>query len=157
MRITTYKTLLNDEKHCEIVKEKSVNYDDGGNAKFNNSNKIYHMLCDVFQHDKQTEEYVYMLCLDAKCKLTGVFELSHGSVNMTLCSTREIFQKALLCNATHIVLAHNHPSGEATPSKEDVGTYRRVKNAGEILGIDLIDNLIIGDREYCSFAEMGFK
>lgn len=152
MRITKYNTVLNSDKHCELVKEKSVNYQYDGN--FNTPQSIYNMLCDVFQHDKQTEEYLYLLCFNTKCRLLGVFEVSHGTVNASLCNTREIFQKALLCNASNIVLAHNHPSGDITPSKEDMQIYRRVKEAADIMGLPLLDNLIIGDSYY-SFTENG--
>lgn len=150
MRVIQYKTILNNEKMCELIKEKSVNYPE--NNSFNSPDKIYKMLCDIFQHDKQTEEYLYLLCFNTKCKLQGIFELSHGTVNASLCSTREIFQKALLCNANNIVLAHNHPSGDTTPSKEDMKVYRIIKQASKIMGIGFIDNLIIGDTYY-SFRE----
>lgn len=143
-------TILNSDKHCELIKERSVNYQYDGN--FNNPQSIFNMLCDVFQHNRQTEEYLYLLCFNTKCRLLGVFEVSHGTVNASLCNTREIFQKALLCNASNIVLAHNHPSGSTTPSKEDIAVYRKVKEAANIMGINYIDNLIIGDGYY-SFLE----
>ena len=129
-----------------MIKEKSVNYQYDGN--FNNPQSIYNMLCDVFQHNRQTEEYLYLLCFNTKGRLLGVFEVSHGTVNASLCNTREIFQKALLCNASNIVLAHNHPSGDTTPSKDDIAVYRKVKEAANIMGIGYIDNLIIGDSYY---------
>lgn len=150
MRITKYNTILNSNKHCELIKEKSINYQYDGN--FSNPQSIYNMLCDVFQHNRQTEEYLYLLCFNTKCRLLGVFEVSHGTVNASLCNTREIFQKALLCNASNIVLAHNHPSGSTTPSKEDIVVYRKVKEAANIMGIGYIDNLIVGDSYY-SFTE----
>lgn len=152
MRITKYNTILNSDKHCELIKEKSVNYQYDGN--FSNPQSIYNMLCDVFKHNRQTEEYLYLLCFNTKCRLLGVFEVSHGTVNASLCNTREIFQKALLCNASNIVLAHNHPSGSTTPSKEDIAVYRKVKEAANIMGINYIDNLIVGD-DYYSFMENG--
>ena len=152
MRITQYKTILNAEKHCELVKERALNYSVDGNL--NSPDKIYKMLCDVFQHNKQSEEYVYLLCLNIKCKLLGVFELSHGNVNASVCNTREIFQKALLCNASNIVLAHNHPSGDTTPSKNDIKIYKKIKEAANIMNVPLIDNLIVGDTCY-SFMENG--
>ncbi len=150
MMITKYNTILNNDKHCELKKEESVNYQYDGN--FSNPQLIYNMLCDVFQHNRKTEEYLYLLCFDTKCRLLGVFEVSHGTVNSLLCNTREIFQKALLCNASNIVLAHNHPSGDTTPSKEDMQVYKKVKKAANIIGVQLLDNLIIGDNYY-SFME----
>lgn len=150
MRVTKYNTILNTEKQCELVKEKSVNYQYDGS--FTNPQAIYNMLCDVFQHNKQAEEYVYLLCFTTRCKLLGVFEVSHGTVNNSFCNPREIFQKALLCNAGNIILAHNHPSGDTMPSKEDLEIYKKIKEISGIMGLPLIDNLIIGDGYY-SFME----
>lgn len=150
-RVTKYRTLLDENGHCKLVKERAVNYQREGT--FDNPQKIYRMLCDVFQHDRQSEEFLYLLCFNAKMKLLGVFEVSHGAACTTICSNREIFQKALLCNATCIVLAHNHPSGDVTPSETDVVTHGRVKQASEIMGVPLKDNLIVGDNCWFSFTE----
>ncbi len=149
MRITKYGTRLDLENKCILVKEKSVNYPE---STFTSPENIYRLLCDVFQHNRQTEEYLYLLCFNAKMKLQGIFEISHGSVNATICSPREIFQKALLCNASAIVLAHNHPSGNPTPSQQDFATYNKIKKAAELMEISLIDNIIVGESYY-SFAE----
>lgn len=154
MRITEYKTLLNADRQCEIVKEKSVNYKTNVDT-LTSPAAIYRLLCDVFQHDKQSEECVYLLCFSIKCKLLGVFEMSRGTVNTSMCSPREIFQKALLCNASRIVLAHNHPSGDVTPSVQDMKTCEVVKSASTIMGVELLDNIIVGDDTYYSFRENG--
>lgn len=153
MRITKYATLLNYEKHCLLVKENAVNYPV---KTLDNPEQIYTMLCDVFNHNRQTEEYVYLLCFNVKCRLLGIFELSHGSVNASFCSPREILQKTLLCNATSFVLAHNHPSGDVSPSKKDIFLYRKIKKASELMDISFLDNLIIGD-DYYSFYEHDIK
>lgn len=149
MRITKYVTLLDDSKHCKLVKESATNYPV---ENFNSPKVIYKMLCDVFKHDKQTEEYLYLLCFNTKCRLLGVFELSHGNVNQSICSAREIFQKALLCNASSFVLAHNHPSGDTSPSKEDFAVYRKITEASKLMDLSFMDNIIIGDNYY-SFKE----
>lgn len=152
-RVTQYKTLLTKDGHCELMKEKAVNYPK--EEKFDNPQKIYRMLCDVFEHDKQSEEFLYLLCFNTKMKLLGVFEVSHGAACTTICNNREIFQKALLCNATCIVLAHNHPSGDVTPSEMDVITYKKMKQASEIMGVALKDNLVVGNNGWYSFTERG--
>lgn len=152
MRVTTYSTILNEDRLCLLVKEKSVNYHE---RRYETPEKIYRMLCDVYNHDKQTEEYLFLLCFDAKQKLLGVFELSHGAATYTVCNTREIFQKALLCNAVHIVLAHNHCSGEVEPSQADIKTCNEVKQIGDLMKINLVDNIIVGENEYFSFSEKG--
>lgn len=153
MRITQYNTIMNDDKICQLVKEKSINYICEGLDSLSSPDRIHRMMCDVFQHDKRPEEYVYLLCLNAKCKLQGIFEISHGAATTSICNPREIFQKALLCNAHNIVIVHNHPSGNPTPSKEDSVIYRKFKELGEMMGVYLADSIIVADQFYYSFLE----
>lgn len=152
MRITTYKTELNEDNLNVLVKEKSCNCT--GVETLNTPSLIAEMFNVVFRLNKQTEEYLYMIALDSKQKPLGVFEISHGMVNMTICNPREIFIKALLCGASGIVIAHNHPSGDTTPSKEDIESYNRLKEAGKLIGINVLDSIIVGDGYY-SFMENG--
>jgi len=81
--------------------------------------------------------------------------VSIGTVNASLVHPREIFKVALLCNASAVILAHNHPSGNPTPSHEDIDITNRLKKAGEILGIEVLDHIIIGDNTWTSFKEKG--
>ena len=92
--------------------------------------------------------------MNTKNKVIGVFEISHGNVNSSIVGTREIFQKALLANAVSIILMHNHPSGDPSPSREDIEVTRRIVEAGKIIGIQVLDHIIIGDR-YSSLKEKG--
>ena len=101
-------------------------------------------------------ECVYLLCLDAKGQLIREKKLSDGSVNMALISPREIFLEALKDKAVSLILVHNHPSGDPTPSKEDVHVTERLCKAGEILGISVLDHIIIGDGTYISLKGAGF-
>lgn len=150
MRINKYTTHKGEENLPCLVKEFSCNYTTEKNL--NTPQKIVNMLNDVFKLNKQTEENLYMLCLDAKCNLQGIFEVSRGTVNTSVASPREIYMKALLCGATHIVITHNHPSGDTTPSLEDVNVTRRIKEVGQLLNLKLLDHIIIGD-DYYSFKE----
>lgn len=152
MKITTYNTQLNEDRCCVLVKENSVNYCPDF-SKFTEPRHIYRLMCDVFKHNIQTEEYLYLLCLDVKGRLIGIFEISHGSANASICNPREIFMKTMLCNATNIILAHNHPSGDVVPSETDINTARQLKEAAKIMGICFLDNMIIGEGYY-SFKEM---
>ena len=93
MRITTYKTELNGDNLNVLVKEKSCNCT--GVETLHTPSLIAEMFNIVFRLNKQTEEYLYMIALDSKQKPLGVFEISHGMVNMTICNPREIFIKAL--------------------------------------------------------------
>lgn len=152
MKISKYKTLLNDDRQCFLVKENIREYETNETV-LNNDESIVKMLCDVYKMDILSEEYVYLLCFNTKCKLLGVFEVTHGTVSTSLIGVREIFQKALLINAAMIIVAHNHPSGDPTPSKEDIAVYSSLKKAGELMQITLVDNLVIGDGCHYSFAK----
>lgn len=151
MRITIYRTELDENRHNVLVKEKAVNYT---SESINSPQSVIDMLNTVFRLNRQAEEHVYMIALNTKGKVLGVFEISHGAVSQSFCGSREIFISALLCGASGIILAHNHPSGDVTPSKEDVRVYQRIKEAGELIGVNLLDNIIVGDT-YFSFTEQG--
>lgn len=92
---------------------------------------------------------------DAKSGLLGDEIISIGTVSNSLVSPREIFLKALEYKAVHIVLLHNHPSGDPAPSEADLAVTKRVADSGMVLGIALADHIIIGDNNYISFRENG--
>lgn len=98
-------------------------------------------------------ECVYLLCLDAKGQLIREKKLSDGSVNMALISPREVFLEALKDKAVNIILVHNHPSGDPTPSGSDKELTANVAAVGEQMDIPLLDHIIIGDNRYTSFKE----
>ena len=86
-----------------------------------------------------------MLCLDTRCRLTAVIEISHGSVDVSVVSPREVYQKALLANAVNIILLHNHPSGDSEPSSNDVTTTKRMEETGVLVGIRMLDHVIVAE------------
>lgn len=98
-------------------------------------------------------EHLIMVMLNTKYGFIGDYEVSKGTVNSSVVSPREIFIKALKSEAVYIILIHNHPSGDPTPSREDVITTKRVKEAGKIVGINLIDHIIIGDNRFVSLKQ----
>ena len=97
-----------------------------------------------------------LLCLDSKCQVIGEKMISAGTVNSSVLSPREVFICALDNEAVSVVLLHNHPSGDPTPSREDFDVTARLKETGELLGIQLLDHIIIGDNTYLSFLEKDF-
>ncbi len=101
-------------------------------------------------------ECVYLVCLDAKGQLLGEYKISDGSVRMSLVSPREVFIQALQCKAVHIMLVHNHPSGDPTPSTTDVEMTREIQELGDKMDIPLLDHIIIGDNRYSSFKELSY-
>lgn len=98
-------------------------------------------------------EHLLVAMLNTKHRFIGDFELSKGTVNASLASPREAYIEALRAEAVYLVLVHNHPSGDPTPSREDILTTRRMKEAGSIIGISLIDHIIIGDNKYISLKQ----
>lgn len=151
MKITTYRTLLDDDRLCTLVKESSTYY-----TKLKCITKpceLVQMMNDIFQTNRLDTEYIYMLSLNSKNVPIGIFEVSHGTVNSSLLSPREIILKALLLNTVNIVLVHNHPSGIAEPSDNDIQITKRITAACQLIGFSLIDHIIIGNEEFYSFKE----
>lgn len=99
------------------------------------------------------EEYCYMIALNSTCKILGVCFLSKGTVNANLVGPREVYLRAVFLGAAHIILCHNHSSGNAMPSDQDFKLTERIKEAGSLLDIRLSDYIIIGRDEYFRFAE----
>ena len=114
---------------------------------------IWEFCREALRLDRQTEEYVCCLCYDAAQHLLGLFEVGHGTVNASLVSPREVFQKALLVGAVSIVLVHNHPSQDLTPSQPDKELTTRIARAGELMGVRLLDHIVVGKERYYSFRE----
>lgn len=108
---------------------------------------------EEMRHQKQ--EHMKLLMLNTKSKLIGETNISKGTVNSTVVSPRELFIEALEKNAVSIIMLHNHPSGDPAPSQSDILLTQRVKDAGDLIGIELLDHIIIGNNCYVSFAEQG--
>ena len=105
----------------------------------------------------RVRETVFLLCMDAKCKVLCCREVGEGSVNSASISVRKIVETALNAGATTVVLAHNHPSGVALPSVEDVQTTRRVAAALAAVEIHLADHMVVSDGDYVSMVQSGYR
>ncbi|MDD2365771.1 MAG: DNA repair protein RadC [Desulfuromonadaceae bacterium] len=101
------------------------------------------------------KEYFLILLLDGKNRIIRRVQISEGSLNQSIVHPREVFIPAVKESAAAIILIHNHPTGDPTPSSEDISITRRLKEAGEIMGIKVLDHIIVGDGEYLSFVERG--
>lgn len=101
----------------------------------------------------QEKEVVLLLLLDNKLNLIEEYMVSIGTVNASLVSAREIFIQALKSRACHLILLHNHPSGDPKPSDQDILITQKIKEAGELMDISLVDHIIIGDGCHVSFKE----
>ena len=152
--ISLYRTALTKDRRIPVlVSEKEIEYGER-DLNYGSPRSIAKMLNEAFEHGYRTEEYVYLVCFDAAMHCVGVFELSHGTVNMSPMEMRAIFTKAMLCGANSFVIAHNHPSGDATPSGSDRACASRIALMGILMEIKLVDFLIITDKTFMSFKEM---
>lgn len=102
-----------------------------------------------------SRESMKLLLLNTKTRLIGETDISKGTINSAVVSPRELFVEALQKNAVSIILLHNHPSGDPAPSKEDVLITRRIRDAGQLIGVELLDHIIIGNNCYTSMSEKG--
>lgn len=112
----------------------------------------YLMDCFIGMRD----EAVYLLCLDGKRKVLACRLISLGSVNSTDVSVRKVVETALSVNATIAILAHNHPSGIAVPSVDDIVTTRRMACALDLVGVLLEDHIVVADRDFVSLAQSNY-
>ena len=101
------------------------------------------------------QEVLKLIMLDTKNNIIGIKDVFKGSLNTSIVHPREIFKEALKKSSSSIIICHNHPSGDPTPSKEDINITIRLKECGKIMGIDLLDHLIIGNNKYISLKEKG--
>ena len=120
--------------------------------RFTTSKEVFEFfknMCD------ETKEHFVTLHLDSKNRLACMDVVSTGSLNASIVHPREVFKTALLSNAAALILIHNHPSGDPTPSREDLELTGRLKEAGELLGLRVLDHIIIGEDCYVSLADRG--
>lgn len=101
-------------------------------------------------------EYFVVMCLDVKNQPTAMNVCHIGSLNASIVHPREVMKTAVLSNAASIIVLHNHPSGQATPSPEDIDVTKRLAQACDIMGIDLLDHLVVGDDDFVSLKEKGY-
>lgn len=125
----------------------------GPAPRFSSPESIAGYYMEDMRHKIQEE--LILLMLNGRNRRIGELVISRGTVNGAMISPREIFVEALRHHAVYIVLMHNHPSGDPTPSEEDICLTRRVQEAGTMLGVELLDHIIIGDCCYISLKERG--
>lgn len=114
----------------------------------------------VYQHyhyalRDRRKEYFLALLLDGKNRILKEVRISEGSLNQSIVHPREVFSPAVRESAAAIILVHNHPSGDPAPSREDREITRRLKDAGELMGVKVLDHIIIGDGSFVSFTAQG--
>lgn len=151
MQINTYELILDIEtKHSSLQLKEALSY--SGEAMYTPL-AIFTMMVELFHLERMADEYVYLIAFNNKMKVLGLFQVSHGIGNASLIDPRGIFMRAVYIGASNLILVHNHPSGVITPSKEDISVHKRLKEAGELMGIPIVDYVIIGSGGYLSFKE----
>ena len=111
-------------------------------------------LLDDLRHEKK--EHFVAILLDAKSNVLRVAQIHIGTLTMSVVGAREVFREAIRDGASSLIVAHNHPSGDPTPSTEDIEVTQRLEEVGKMLDIPVLDHVIIGDRRYTSLQERGF-
>ncbi|MHB1684130.1 MAG: JAB domain-containing protein [Bacilli bacterium] len=135
----------------KMVREASLLY---ARRSLTSPDDAFSLLCPLLE-DNDRETFI-TLCLDTKNQPTHIQTVSIGTLSASLCHPREIFKTCILSNGATLLCAHNHPSGDPTPSQEDISVTARLANAGRLLGIELLDHIIIGsDGRYVSMRERG--
>lgn len=136
---------------CMLVKERTLSYQEG-----------ISQAGDIVEAAKAlgfmefSEEAFGIFYLDAKGHIIGFSEVSRGDLSSTMVHPREVFKRALLTNCSAIIAVHNHPSGDTEPSEEDIETTNRLVDAGNLIGIKVLDHIIVGFKNtYCSLLGRG--
>ena len=136
--------------HLEMVKESKSLY---GTSRFHNAGELVEMVQPLYE--RAHREMVMVLALNTKLEIQALEIAAVGTLNACYVDMREIFKLAIVNNSAHIVCLHNHPSGDPEPSYEDKRLTERLKHAGNILGISLIDHIIVGEAGFYSFRDGG--
>ena len=139
----------------QLVKESSTLYQTNAGTRYITSPTD---VIDVFRNfiGEADREYFVVICLNTKNEPTNLSVVAIGALNKAIIHPREVFKTAILSNAASIICAHNHPSGSSNPSEQDIQVTNRLYEAGELLGIKLLDHLVIGDEEFISMKETGY-
>ena len=133
------------------ISEEMTKYFEGNSIR--NSRDIYELFSYL---SRETKEHFIALHLDTKNKIVCVDTISVGSLTSSIVHPREVFKSVLLSSAASIAIIHNHPSGTPEPSRDDINITKKLKAAGDFLGIPVLDHIIIGNGSYISLTEKGY-
>lgn len=131
----------------QMVKEKDFTYN---SRKIKSTQDMVEYIKEIEQLDLATEEIAILICLNTKNQIVAYSEIAKGGVDYCNIDLQTLFKTVLLANATKFILVHNHPSGNAEPSRNDRAITNRIKNASEILDITFLDHIVVGDNDFIS-------
>ena len=138
---------------CFEIARRLESFNEEVKPKVNSPEDVYRRIYPRMREQKK--ENFIELCLDTKNQIIREEIISIGSLNANVVHPREVFKTALAVSAAHIIVAHNHPSGDPTPSSEDIEVTKKLIEAGKIIGVDVLDHVIIGDGRHFSMKEAG--
>ena len=138
---------------CFEIARRLESFNDEDKQKISSPEDVYRRIYPKMREQKK--ELFIELCLDTKNRVIKEETISVGSLNANIVHPREVFKLALAESAAHIIVAHNHPSGDPTPSREDIEITKKLVDTGIIMGITLLDHVIIGDGRHFSMKEAG--
>lgn len=138
---------------CFEIARRLESFNEEVKPKVNSPEDVYRRIYPRMREQKK--ENFIELCLDTKNQIIKEEIISIGSLNANVVHPREVFKTALAVSAAHIIVAHNHPSGDPTPSREDIEVTKKLMEAGKIIGVDVLDHVIIGDGRHFSMKEAG--
>lgn len=140
-----------DIVQVKLVREKTMMYK---NRRIRSPHDAYELMKE-FLGDVDREHFI-VLCLDTKNQPTCIQTVHIGSLNSSIVHPREVLKPAILSNSASIICFHNHPSNDSSPSPEDIAVTKRLVEAGEIIGIDVVDHLILCEDNFRSLKESGY-
>lgn len=140
-----------DIVQVKLVREKTMLYK---NRRIRSPHDAYELMKE-FLGDVDREHFI-VLCMDTKNQPTCIQTVHIGSLNSSIVHPREVLKPAILSNSCSCIVAHNHPSNDTTPSPEDIAVTKRLAEAGEIIGIEVLDHLIMCDDHFLSLKEKGY-
>lgn len=135
----------------QVVREKIMYYE--GNKTIRSPKDAVDVLKEYIGNEDR-EHFVVMM-LSTKNTINAIHTASIGSLSSAIVHPREVFKAAIVANASSIILGHNHPSGDPTPSSEDIEVTKRLRDVGDLIGIDVLDHVIVGDERFYSLKERG--
>ena len=130
-------------------------FNEHNGEKIKSPAKVYDTIKAIMQQMDTSREHLLNVMLNTKNQIIGIEIIAIGTLNACICHPREIFYPAVANKAASIIIAHNHPSGDPTPSQEDISVAKKIVEGGKLLGIDVLDSIIIGSDTYCSMKDDG--
>lgn len=143
---------FDDDRHPVLVGEASKDY---RSVRLDSPSQVADMMFEVFDISCRVEEYLYLIAFDGCLHPLYLFELSHGTSDVTVVGVKELFMRVLMCGASKIILVHNHPGGDAFPSQDDRRVTKKISRGADYLEIGFTDHIILGDGCFYSFREHG--